>query len=76
LRWEGALFLGYYAAYTVYLFLNASQHAALPVFSTVMWAFVLPLTVVTLLVITMRDLHTARQARRNVLSKGPSSTRS
>ena len=29
-RWEGALFLGYYAAYVLYLILAATQHAALP----------------------------------------------
>ena len=52
-RWEGALFLGYYVAYTVYLLLAATQHEALSTFSTVMWAFVLPLTGVTLLVTTL-----------------------
>lgn len=61
LRWEGALLLAYYAAYTLYLVLNATQHAALATFSLVMWAFVLPLTVLTLLVIVVRDLHTARR---------------
>lgn len=61
LRWEGALFLAYYAAYTLYLVLNATQHAALPMFSAVMWAFVLPLTALTLVVIVVRDLHTARR---------------
>ena len=41
-RWEGALFLFYYAAYTAYLVLAAQQHDALPAFSAVMEAFVLP----------------------------------
>lgn len=50
-RWEGALFLGYYAAYVLYLILNAVHHAALPAFSAVMLLFVLPLTAVTLLVL-------------------------
>ncbi len=53
-RWEGALFLGYYIAYTAYLILGATQHDALPMFSAVMLEFVLPLTVVTLLVLVMR----------------------
>jgi cation:H+ antiporter len=53
-RWEGALFLGYYFAYTLYLILAAAQHDALPAFSTVMLEFVLPLTVVTLLVVFVR----------------------
>ena len=53
-RWEGALFLGYYAAYTTYLFLATTQHDALSTFSATMWLFVLPLTVLTLLVGALR----------------------
>ena len=53
-RWEGALFLFYYAAYTAYLVLAAQQHDALPAFSAVMEAFVLPLTAVTLAVVGWR----------------------
>ena len=63
MRWEGALFVGYYVAYTLYLVLNATQHDALPLFSFIMWAFVLPLTVMTLLVIAARQLYIGRQAR-------------
>jgi cation:H+ antiporter len=48
-RWEGALFLGYYAAYTAYLILDATGHDALGAYSTVMLVFVLPLTAVTLI---------------------------
>ncbi len=53
-RWEGALFLFYYAAYTAYLVLAAQQHDALPAFSAVMQVFVLPLTAVTLAVVGWR----------------------
>jgi cation:H+ antiporter len=53
-RWEGALFLFYYVAYTAYLVLAAQQHDALPAFSSVMEAFVLPLTAVTLAVVGWR----------------------
>ena len=49
-RWEGGVFLGYYAAYTLYLILAATQHATLPAFSTAMLSYVLPLTVITLIV--------------------------
>ncbi len=56
-RWEGALFLGYYMAYTLYLILEATQHDALPVFSFVMIAFVIPLTVLTLLIVVIRTLR-------------------
>ena len=53
-RWEGALFLFFYVAYTSYLVLAAQQHDALPAFSAVMQAFVLPLTAVTLAVVGWR----------------------
>ena len=49
-RWEGALFLFFYAAYTAYLVLAAQQHDALPAFSAVMEVFVLPLVAITLAV--------------------------
>jgi len=49
-RWEGLLFLLYYAAYTAYLVLAAQEHAVLPAFSQVMMGFVIPLTLVTLVV--------------------------
>ncbi len=48
-RWEGALFLGYYGAYTAYLLLATTEHEALSTFSTAMWAFVVPLTGLALL---------------------------
>ena len=61
-RWEGALFLAYYAAYTAYLILHAGRHPWLPAFSHAMLYFVLPLTAVTLLVLSA---HTARANRAN-----------
>ena len=54
-RWEGGLFLGYYGAYVGYLFLAATQHDALPAFSTAMWTVVIPLTVLTLLGASLRE---------------------
>lgn len=56
-RWEGVVFLGYYLAYTSYLILEATAHAALPTFSAVMLLFVLPLTFLTLVVLTARALR-------------------
>ena len=53
-RWEGAVFLGYYAAYVAYLILAAQQHDALPAFSNVMLVFVIPLTLVTLIAVLVR----------------------
>lgn len=54
-RWEGGLFLGYYVAYVTYLILAAQQHDALHTFSVVMMGFVVPLTVVTLVVMLIRQ---------------------
>ncbi|WP_298818154.1 calcium/sodium antiporter [Chloroflexus sp.] len=56
-RWEGALFLGYYVAYTAYLVLAAAQHDALPAFSGVMALFVLPITVITLLILAINAVR-------------------
>jgi cation:H+ antiporter len=54
-RWEGALFLSYYVAYTAYLLLAAQQHHAAAAYGSVMMSFVLPLTAVTLVVIAWRE---------------------
>lgn len=48
-RWEGLLFLGYYAAYVTYLLMRSTEHDLLPAFSRVFSLFVFPLTAVTLL---------------------------
>lgn len=49
-RWEGALFFGYYIAYTVYLILHATRNGALHMFQDAMLWFVVPLTAVTLMI--------------------------
>ena len=59
-RWEGAVFLGYYVAYTAYLLLDAAGHDALPAFSIAMMQFVLPLTAITLVIVVMRALRQRR----------------
>jgi cation:H+ antiporter len=53
-RWEGGVFVAYYAAYVAYLILAAQQHDALPTFSAVMLGFVVPITVITLVVMMVR----------------------
>jgi len=53
-RWEGGVFLAYYVAYVAYLILAAQQHAALASFSTAMLSFVIPITVITLIVVLLR----------------------
>ncbi len=59
-RWEGFLFLGYYAVYTAYLILASIQHDALPLFSMVMLLFVIPITILTLAVVALRALRERR----------------
>lgn len=61
-RWEGALFLLCYAAYTVYLVLDATAHEARAGYVTVMLQFVIPLLLLTLVVIGFRVLRGARKA--------------
>jgi cation:H+ antiporter len=56
-RGEGALFLGYYAAYIAYLVLTAVQHPALPLFQTIMIWVVIPLTIGWLAVVTWRQFR-------------------
>lgn len=50
-RWEGLLFVGYYVAYTVYLILAAIQHVALSFYSQMMFLFVVPITLLTLVIV-------------------------
>jgi len=54
-RGKGLLFLGYYAAYVGYLILGAQQHDALDEYSAIMIGFVLPITVVTLVAVLIRN---------------------
>ena len=60
-RWEGALFMIYYIAYTLYLVFNATQHEMLPIFNTIMLYFVIPITVVTIIVVIFQEF----QGRKN-----------
>lgn len=60
-RWNGAMFLFYYVAYTAYLIMAAMQHDALDTFGAAMLFFVIPLTAITLLVFAIR-YHRNRQA--------------
>jgi cation:H+ antiporter len=49
-RWEAALLLTYFGAYVGYLLLDSADHDALPAFSAAVLLFVVPLTVLTLVV--------------------------
>jgi cation:H+ antiporter len=61
-RWEGALFLGYYIFYTLYLILATSEHDALPAFSMVMVYVVIPLTFATVAFALLRELLRLRRS--------------
>ena len=54
-RWEGGVVLAYYAAYTAWLVLQAQQHTSLPAFSGIMLGYVMPLTVITVVVSIVRS---------------------
>lgn len=54
LRWEGALFLMFYAAYLGWLVLDSADHAIKSEYAIGLVGFVLPLTAMTLVVIAMR----------------------
>lgn len=62
-RKEGLLFLGYYIAYVLYLILAASRHDLLPKFSATMLYFVIPLTAITLLIISFREFFSKKKLR-------------
>lgn len=62
-RWEAALFLGYYAAYIIYLIMAVSHHDALPAFGVTMLYFVAPLTAITLFILAMQEYR--KRKRRN-----------
>ena len=62
-REEGALLLGYYVAYTLYLVLAASHHDTLPRFSAVMLYFVIALTVVTIIIVALREIRSRKKSR-------------
>jgi cation:H+ antiporter len=54
-RWEGVVFLAYYVAYTAWLVLQAQQHDSVQAFSGIMLGYVMPLTVITLIVSIVRS---------------------
>jgi cation:H+ antiporter len=66
-RWEGGVFLAYYVAYTAYLIMAATEHDALPAYSTVMLQFVLPLTALTLGILVVREWRLRYKAKQGSL---------
>ena len=61
-RWEGAMFLAYYAAYVTWLILDARGHDALDDYRAVLLFVALPLTAVTIAVVTWRGGRRSAEA--------------
>jgi len=55
-RWEGVLLLGYYIAYTLFLYLEHIRHDALPTLNWIMVVFVAPITILTLGIVSWRAM--------------------
>jgi cation:H+ antiporter len=70
-RWEGFVFLAYYVAYAAYVVLAATEHDALPAYSGVMGAFVLPITAVTLVALALQAFRRQRGAGGASSGAGP-----
>ena len=56
-RWEGALLLAYWLAYTAYTIFDARGHEASSHLTVVMMEFVIPITLITLATITVRHMR-------------------
>ena len=54
-RWEGLLFVFYYVAYVSYLVLDAIDHDSLPIYGKIMLLFVIPLTIITLVILALQQ---------------------
>lgn len=59
-RWEGAVFLGYYIIYILYLVLEATEHHLLSALGNALAWFVLPLTALTLLLLVVGWMRSPR----------------
>ncbi|BAZ44830.1 putative K+-dependent Na+/Ca+ exchanger protein [Chondrocystis sp. NIES-4102] len=63
-RWEGLLFLFYYAAYTGYLILYTTKNnEVLSTYINIMLWFVLPLTIITLITVSIQEKIAAKKRK-------------
>ncbi len=62
-RLEGLLFIAYYAAYTAFLYMSAASLELLPRFSRVMLVYVVPLTVLGIILALAAELRQRRRTR-------------
>lgn len=59
-RWEGIVFVGYYAAYMLLLYLTTTDHGGLEAFRITMFFFVIPLTALTLVISVYRHARSGK----------------
>jgi len=64
-RWEGGIFLAYYAIYLTYLVLDATRSPLAPGFGTIVLYLAIPLTVIVLTIGVSRSLREQRRKRRD-----------
>lgn len=74
-RWEGAVLVAYAFGYTGYVLLAAIDHPAVPGLRDALVAIVLPLTLLTLAIIIVREVRD-RSTRREAAAAGGRATRS
>jgi cation:H+ antiporter len=68
-RWEGCVFFGYYIAYMIYLILSATKSTMVDEYEWVMAAFVIPLTLLGLVVAVVREVWKGKHE--NPIADGP-----
>jgi len=60
-RWEGALFLAFYIAYTTYLIMASHSQESVELMRIAMLSFVIPLTFITLCLLWLREIRRNRK---------------
>jgi len=60
-RWEGAFFVGYLIAYVLYLWLDASGRERVETYTAVVFGFVLPLIIGTVILVAVFEWRSRRR---------------
>jgi len=62
-RLEGLLFFSYYIIYTVYLVMHTTKHDNLPMYNYIVMYYVIPITIITLLIISFQELKKQKSVK-------------
>jgi cation:H+ antiporter len=62
-RWEGLLFFGYYIVYTAFVIMKSSYHDMMPLFGLVFKLIIVPITLLTLLLISWQAFGTKQKEK-------------